>query len=108
MNYKVSLGTNSYSVKQKLSPNFKVSAISGAGASTVANLSDLSDVDVSGIQDNYVIMYDSASGKYKAVNPDVVLSKAATEPISPGLPADFEAQLDVDLDNKINLDGGGF
>lgn len=106
MNYKVSLGTNSYSVKQKLSLNFKVSTVEGAGG--VANLSDLSDVDVTGIQDSYLIMYDSASGKYKAVNPDVVLSKAATEPISPGLPADFEAQLDVDLDNKINLDGGGF
>ena len=106
MNYKVSLGTNSYSVKQKLSLNFKVSTVEGAGG--VANLSDLSDVDVTGIQDSYLIMNDSASGKYKAVNPDVVLSKAATEPISPGLPADFEAQLDVDLDNKINLDGGGF
>lgn len=106
MNYKVSLGTNSYSVKQKLSPNFKVSTVEGVGK--VTNLSDLSDVDVSGIQDNYVIMYDSASGKYKAVNPDVVLSKAATEPISPGLPADFEAVLDVDLDNKIDLDAGGF
>jgi RecA/RadA recombinase len=42
------------------------------------------------------------------LNPDEVLSAATTEPIQPGLPADFENQLDIDLDDRINLDAGGF
>jgi hypothetical protein len=53
-------------------------------------------------------MYDAASGKWKDRNPDEVLSAATTEPISPGLPADFENQLDIDLGNKIDLDAGTF
>ena len=108
MNYKVSVTTNSYSVKQKSPAQFKVSAILGPGAIGMANLSDLADVDVTGLQDSYIIMYDASTQKYKAVNPDVVLSKATTEPISPGLPNDFVNELDSDLDNKIDLDAGGF
>jgi len=71
-------------------------------------LQELLDVDVSGVGDKYLIMYDASTQKYKAVNPDVVLSSAATEPISPGLPDAFVDELDVDLDNKINLDAGNF
>ena len=108
MNYKVSVSNNSYSVKQESSPQFKVSAILGSGAKDVANLADLDDVNVSGAQNGYVLTYNSATGKFETVNPDAVLSSAATEPISPGLPADFEAVLDVDLDDKIDLDAGSF
>ena len=105
MTYKVSLSNSSnYTVRQGPRLNFKVSAILGAGAADVANLSDLNDVDITGIQDNYVLIYNSATGKFTAENPDNVLSNA----VAGGLPADFEAQLDVDLDNRINLDGGGF
>ena len=104
MNYKVSVSNNSYSVKQASSPQFKVSAILGSGATEVANLSDLSDVDVSGIQDNYVLIYNSSTGKFVAENPDNVLSNAVTA----GLPSDFVDKLDVDLDDKIDLDAGGF
>ena len=104
MTYKVSVSTNSYSVKQKAAAGFKVSAILGSGATEVANLSDLSDVDVSGIQDNYVLIYNSSTGKFVAENPDNVLSNAVTG----GLPNDFVNKLDVDLDDKIDLDGGGF
>jgi hypothetical protein len=53
-------------------------------------------------------MYDATTQKYVTVNPDVVLSSAVTDPISPGLPQDFIDTLDVDLDNKIDLDAGGF
>ena len=108
MTYKVSVSNGGYSVKQAASPKFKVSAILGSGAKDVANLADLDDVNVSGAQNGYVLTYNAATGKFVTVNPDAVLSSAATEPVSPGLPADFEAVLDVDLDNKINLDGGGF
>ena len=104
MTYKVSTSNNSYSVKQSVGPSFKVSAILGSGASEVANLSDLSDVDVTGIQDNYVLIYNSSTGKFVAENPDNVLSNAVTS----GLPSDFVNKLDVDLDDKIDLDGGGF
>jgi hypothetical protein len=104
MTYKVSVSNNSYSVKQASSPQFKVSAILGSGATEVANLSDLDDVDVSGIQNGYVLTYNSSTGKYVAVDPDNVLSNAVTG----GLPTDFVDKLDVDLDDKIDLDAGGF
>jgi hypothetical protein len=71
-------------------------------------LNELFDVEISGNSNKYVLMYDSVSGKWKNVNPDEVLSAATTEPISPGLPQDFENKLDEDLDNKIDLDAGIF
>ena len=104
MTYKVSVSGNSYSVKQKPAASFKVSAILGTGASEVANLSDLSDVDITGIQNGYVLTYNASTGKYVAVDPDTVLSNAVTG----GLPNTFINQLDVDLDDKIDLDAGTF
>lgn len=105
MTYKVSLSSsNSFSVKQKSSGNFKVSAILGTGASDVANLSDLDDVNVSGIQNGYVLTYNAATQQFVAVDPDNILSNAVTG----GLPADFVNKLDTDLDDKIDLDAGGF
>ena len=104
MTYKVSVSSNSYSVKQKSSGNYKVSAILGSGASEVSNLSDLDDVNVSGIQNGYVLTYNASTGQFVAVNPDDVLSSAVTG----GLPTDFIDKLDVDLDDKIDLDAGGF
>ena len=65
-------------------------------------------LEISGNNDKYVLMYDAASGKWKDVNPDVIVSAAATEPIQPGLPNDFINTLDIDLDNKIDLDAGSF
>jgi len=104
MTYKVSTSNNSYSVKQGAAANFKVSAILGSGASEVANLADLDDVNVSGIQNGFVLSFNSSTGKFVAVNPDTVLSNAVTG----GLPNDFVDKLDVDLDDKIDLDAGGF
>ena len=73
------------------------------------NLSELLDVDVSGVGDKFVIMYNASTGKYSAVNPDVVLSAAAvTETTAVGLPQNFIDTLDVDLDDKIDVDGGSF
>ena len=107
MTHKVSVSSNSYNVKQSLPNKFKVSTI--LGVSEVANLSDLQDVDVSGVGDKFVIMYNSTTGKYKAVNPDTILSAASnTELTQPGLPNDFINTLDTDLDDKIDLDAGGF
>lgn len=63
-------------------------------------LEELLDVDVSGVKDSYLIMYNSTTKKYIAVNPDDVLSAAANDTEQPGLPSDFI--------NDINLDGGSF
>jgi len=78
------------------------------------SLEDLGNVDTSALDktgnttNNYVMVYDAVQKKYKFVNPDVVLSAAATEPTSPGLPQSFIDELDVELDNLIDVDGGGF
>jgi hypothetical protein len=78
------------------------------------SLEDLGNVDTSALDktgnttNNYVMVYDAVQKKYKFVNPDVVLASAATEPTSPGLPQSFIDELDVELDNLIDVDGGGF
>lgn len=99
---------NDYSVSMDGANSFTVSV---ERAIVADRLSDLSDVSVSdlGNKDQYVLVYDAIQKKYKLVNPDVVLSSAAsTEQNQPGLPADFEDVLDVDLDNRIDLDAGTF
>lgn len=80
--------------------------------SQVANrLSDLADVDTTGVSDKYVVMYDAVTQTYKLVNPDAVLNASVTEPIQPGLvgyASTFLSQLDVDLDDRIDVDAGTF
>lgn len=108
MNYKVSLSSGyNYSVKVSKSSDYKI-ALSYNIEIMPQNLSELTDVEISNSNDKYVLMYDSTSGKWKDVNPDEVLSAATTEPISPGLPSDFENQLDIDLDDRIDLDAGSW
>lgn len=73
------------------------------------NLNDLTDVEISGNNNKYVLMYDATTGKWKDVNPDeVLIASSSTETTQPGLPGDFINTLDVDLDNKIDLDAGEF
>ena len=69
------------------------------------NISILNDVDVSNVQDGYVLMYDNALQEYTFVDPDTVLSKAVEDNI---LPQDFLNKLDTDLDDRINVDAGQF
>ena len=108
MNYKVSLSSGyNYSVKASKPSDYKV-GLSYNIEIMPQNLDELSDVQISGNNDKYVLMYDAPSGKWKDVNPDEILSAATSEPIQPGLPSDFENQLDVDLDNRIDLDAGIF
>lgn len=63
-------------------------------------------IDTTQLNDGYVLIFDYDNKKLKFVNPDEVLSLAATDPQQPGLPLDFLSLLEVDLDNKVNLDGG--
>ena len=95
-----------YQVRVKSKQNIKATVASGV--IMARTLDELLDVDLSGVHDKYLIMYDATTQKYTAVNPDEVLSAATTEPLSPGLPADFMNQMDVDLDNRIDLDAGTF
>lgn len=90
------------------------------------SLEDLGNVDTSALDkvgsttNNYVMVYDGVAKKYKFVNPDAVLSAAATETTQPGLPQDFVNALALDvaqeivptlaneLDNEIDVDAGLF
>jgi hypothetical protein len=93
----------------RVSSKSKIKATVASGAVMARTLNELLDVDVSGVGDKYVIMYNATTGKYTAVNPDQVLSAASnTETTQPGLPNDFINTLDVDLDDKIDLDAGTF
>lgn len=75
-------------------------------------LNELLDVEISGNNDKFVLMYDSASGKWRDVNPDEVLNAAAstetTQPGFVGYATAFLDRLDDDLDNNIDLDAGTF
>ena len=70
-------------------------------------LSDLADVAVSNLpaSDKYVLTYDASLQKYTLVPADQVLQSAAEDA---QLPQEFVDQLDVALDDKINMDAGGF
>ena len=97
-----------YNVRLSQSPSFKVSLLSKIEIMPT-NLDELVDVEISGNNDKYVLMYDAASGKWRDVNPDQVLSASSnTETTQPGLPNDFINTLDFDLDNKIYIDAGTF
>jgi hypothetical protein len=114
MTYKVTTSTGGYSYNIKLTNPYSYkstfsSTIQVSIGASVATLNDLTDVEISGTNDKYVLMYDQSSGKWKDVNPDVVLSASSnTETIQPGLPADFVNTLDVDLDDRIDVDAGTF
>ena len=97
---------SNYNVRLSSSSKLKARVLSGV--IVARKLEELLDVDVSNVEDKYVIMYDKNLDKYVAVNPDEVLTAATTEPIQPGFPNPFIDKLDVDLDNRIDLDGGTF
>lgn len=100
---------NLYSIKQKSPSNFKVTtSYTYSIPSMPQKLVDLEDVNISGTNDKYILSYDATTQKWTNINPDDVLSAAVTDNVSPGLPSDFINQLDIDLDNKIDLDAGNF
>lgn len=109
MNYKVQVAGNVTNVKVKTDYSKKTKAVVASGVIMARTLDELLDVDLSGVSDKYVIMYDASSQKYKAVNPDDVLTAASSTEISqPGLPNEFVDIIQDDLDNKIDLDAGSF
>jgi hypothetical protein len=68
-------------------------------------LNIISDVDVSNVEDGYVLMYDDVLQKYTFVDPDVLLSKSVADNF---LPPEFINKLDTDLDDRIDVDAGSF
>jgi hypothetical protein len=105
MTIKVTQSTSSYSVKIQAPIKFNVQ-VAGEAGSVAGSLTDLDDFDPTGVQNNYIVMYNASLQKYVTVDPDTVLSSAVTT--NNGLPQDFIDKLDVDLDDKIDLDAGGF
>jgi uncharacterized Zn finger protein len=111
MTFKVTFSSgNNYSTKLSQPSNYKTSF--SYNIVMPQNLDELTDVEISGNNDKYVLMYDAASGKWKDRNPDEVLNAAAsTETIQPGLvgfATAFLDRIDIDLDDRIDLDAGGF
>ena len=83
----------------------------------VANkFTDLTDVSINqdnldATKTNFVVVYDNVVGAFKLVDPDQVLIAAASSISNVGyvgLPTAFITQLDKDLDQKVDLDGGSF
>ncbi len=112
MTYKVSLSSPyNFSVKASQPSNYKATPSYNIEIMP-QNLDELTDVEISGNNDKYVLMYDAASGKWKDRNPDEVLNAAAaTETTQPGLvgfATAFLDRIDIDLDDRIDLDAGTF
>jgi hypothetical protein len=96
-------------MNEVLIPNSLIDALNDIGNTiNELNLGDLSNVDDTGVLDKYVVMYNQALSKYITVNPDEVLKASVEESTQPGLPEEFLDQLDTDLDNRIDYDGGEY
>jgi hypothetical protein len=105
-------GANAFLVSGKQITT-KAYSVSVERAVVAERLSDLNDVSVSDLssKDQYVLVYDAATQKYRLVNPDQVLNAAATEPNQPGLvgyATSFLDRMDIDLDDRIDVDAGTF
>lgn len=103
MDIEVEVVSSNYSVSLESSQTIEVTS-----NVALTSFNDLVDFDDTNKNNQYVIVYNSTTQKYELVNPDQVLSAATTEPIQPGLPSDFVNKLDVDLDDRIDLDAGTF
>lgn len=77
---------------------------------------DLTDVSINentlnSSKTNFVVVYNHSIGQFELVDPDQVLVAAASTTAGTGyvgLPTVFVDTLDVNLDQKIDLDGGSF
>lgn len=93
-----------YSVRLNSTGNYTVSQEKTVVAEF---LSDLADVFVPNLstKDQYVLTYDVNLQKYVLVSADQVLQAAVDDE---SLPPEFVDKLDIELDNKIDVDGGEF
>jgi hypothetical protein len=69
------------------------------------NLDGLGNINIDNLGDGYVLMYNQSQNQYIFVDPDEVLSQSVKDGV---LPQDFINKLDVDLDDRIDVDAGEF
>lgn len=100
-----------YNIKLGSQSNFKVTVQTG-GLGVPARFTDLIDFDGENTYDQYVLMFNAATGKWTAVNPDKVFTAAAeTETRQPGFvgyATSYLDRMDQDLDDRIDTDAGEF
>jgi hypothetical protein len=92
-------------IKKVIEGNIIVNESATLGATDSDNLEGLGDIDITNVQDGYVLMFDAETQKYRFVDPDRILSKAVEDD---NLPQDFLDKLDIDLDDRIDVDSGDF
>jgi len=92
-------------IRKVIEGNIIVNESATLGATDSDNLDGLGNIDITNVQDGYVLMYDAETQKYRFVDPDKVLSKAVEDNF---LPDDFLDKLDIDLDDRIDIDSGDF
>jgi len=103
--YDLILIDGNHKIKKVLEGNIIVNETATVGILDSENLDGLGNIDITNVQDGYVLMYDINQNKYIFVDPDVVLSKSVEDGV---LPQDFIDKLDIDLDDRIDLDSGEF
>lgn len=98
--------SNSIKVRSGDQSAIKVVASNLSDVASLTSLSGLSDVDLTGVSDTFVLQYDSATQKWKGVDPDQILQDA----VPGGIPGDFINALDTDPNraDNIDFDGGVF
>lgn len=84
-------------VKSKKTP---IKVASRSGIIMARKLSDLMDVDTSNVQDNYVMLYDASTQKYRFYDPDDLISKSLID----GLPEGFIDYLNDTLNPQSLID----
>lgn len=70
------------------------------------SLSGIDNVDIEGVVDGSLLVYDGNLQRYTFKTADSLLSAAAQT--GTPLPANFINTLDSELDNKVSFDGGQF
>ena len=93
-----------YTIRLNDTNNYTVTQEKTVAAEFLADLADVNASNLSG-KDQHVLTYNATSQKFELVPADNVLTTAASDN---QLPDSFIDQLDVDLDNKIDFDGGEF
>jgi len=85
----------------------KVVASNLSALASITTIGGLIDVDTSNKADNYVLSYNASANRWEAVDPDQILSDAASDGSIPG---EFINILDTDTTrtDNIDFDGGQF
>jgi len=93
-----------YSVKLNNNKDYRVTQEKTVVAEFLSDLADVSVPDLPG-SDKFVLSYNATTQKYELVPADQVLENSASDA---DIPDTFINQLQVELDNEIDVDGGSF